>query len=131
MGIVYRARQLSLNRVVALKVFDGSLVHPSEIARFRRAAQAAGRLQHPSIATVHAAGEDDGICYLAMEQIDGASMIGFTVRDDALWRREGLKWEVAGDNRLAVRSRPRVRGSPTPKRKRGVADSLCRTKGGS
>jgi hypothetical protein len=73
MGVVYRARQLSLNRAVALKVFDGSLAHPSETARFRRAAQAAARLQHPNIATIHAVGEEDGICYLAMEQIDGAS----------------------------------------------------------
>jgi hypothetical protein len=73
MGIVYRARQLSLNRAVALKVFDGSSAHPKEIARFRRAAQAAARLQHPNIATIHAVGEENGICYLAMEQIDGAS----------------------------------------------------------
>ena len=73
MGVVYRARQLSLNRPVALKVFDGSLAPPNEIARFRRAAQAAARLQHPNIATIHAVGEEDGISYLAMEEIDGAS----------------------------------------------------------
>src|SRR5262245_52033794 len=74
MGVVYRAWQLSLNRAVALKVIDRSLAPPNGIARFRRAAQAAARLQHPNIATIHAVGEEDGICYLAMEQIDGASL---------------------------------------------------------
>jgi hypothetical protein len=73
MAVVYRARQQSLDRAVALKVFDGSLAHPAEIARFHRAAQAVAQLQHPNIAVIHAVGEEDGLCYLAMEHIEGAT----------------------------------------------------------
>jgi hypothetical protein len=73
MGVVYRARQLSLDRMVALKLIDASAADPREIARFHRAAQAAARLQHPYIAAILAVGEEKGLCYLAMEQIEGAS----------------------------------------------------------
>jgi hypothetical protein len=74
MGVVYRARQTSLNRVVALKVLDRSLAQATGIARFQRAAQAAARLRHPNIAIIHTVGLDEGISYLAMEYIDGASL---------------------------------------------------------
>lgn len=73
MGEVYRARQVSLDRIVAVKVIDASLAQPAEVARFRRAAQAAARLQHPNIAATYSFGEEQGLCYLAMEYIDGAS----------------------------------------------------------
>jgi serine/threonine protein kinase len=73
MGEVYRARQLSLNRIVAVKVIDTEISQPREVARFRRAAQAAARLQHPNIAATFAVGEDNGVCYLVMEYVDGAS----------------------------------------------------------
>ncbi|MEQ1827317.1 MAG: serine/threonine-protein kinase [Pirellula sp.] len=71
MGIVYRARQLSLNRDVALKVLGGSIQTDSGIARFRREAQAIAKLKHQNIAGVLYIGQDDRICYMAMDLIDG------------------------------------------------------------
>ncbi len=74
MGIVYRARQVSLNRIVALKVLGGALTRPSDIVRFQREAQAAARLNHPNIATVHFVGQDDQQCYMAIEYVEGPSL---------------------------------------------------------
>ena len=71
MGIVYQALQLSLNRVVALKVLGGSLHRQEDIARFRREAQAVAKLNHPFIASVYFVGQDQYICYMAIEYIDG------------------------------------------------------------
>ncbi len=74
MGIVYQARQVSLDRVVALKVLGDALNRPDDIARFRREAQAVARLDHPHIAGVHYVGQDGQLCYMAMEYVDGASL---------------------------------------------------------
>ena len=74
MGIVYLARQVSLDRLVALKVLGQSLSRPSDKARFQREAQAVAKLKHPNIATVHFVGQDDRLCYMAMEYIDGVSL---------------------------------------------------------
>ena len=74
MGIVYRARQISLNRIVALKVLGSALSRSSDIVRFQREAQAAARLNHPNIATVHFVGQDDELCYMAIEYIDGPTL---------------------------------------------------------
>jgi serine/threonine protein kinase len=71
MGIVYRARQLSLNRVVALKILGPALDSEEGKARFRREAQAVARLKHPGIATVHFIGQDEQACFIAMEYVDG------------------------------------------------------------
>ncbi len=72
MGVVYRARQKGLNRIVALKVLGGGgPATPEEIVRFRREAQAAARLHHPCIIEVHDVGEMDGRPYIAMEFVDG------------------------------------------------------------
>ncbi len=74
MGVVYRARQVSLDRVVALKVLGDAMNRPHDIARFRREAQAVARLDHPGIAGVYFVGQDRSHCYMAMELIDGASL---------------------------------------------------------
>jgi serine/threonine protein kinase len=74
MGIVYQARQLSLNRPVALKVLGQALSREPAVARFQREAQAAARLKHPAIAQVYFIGQDKHLCYLAMELIEGASL---------------------------------------------------------
>ena len=74
MGIVYRARQVSLNRLVALKVLGPALDSEEGKARFRREAQAVARLNHPSIATVHFIGQDLQVCFMAMEFIDGVTL---------------------------------------------------------
>jgi serine/threonine protein kinase len=74
MGVIYKARQVSLNRVVALKVLGSSLRSEAGIARFRREAQAVARLKHPGIADVYFIGQDEQICYIAMEYVEGASL---------------------------------------------------------
>src|SRR5947209_6882938 len=74
MGIVYRARQVSLNRPVALKVLGQALTRNGDVTRFQREAQAAARLKHPSIAQVYFIGQDRHVCYLAMELVDGVSL---------------------------------------------------------
>src|SRR5438876_188056 len=74
MGVVYLARQKSLDRVVALKVLGAALAHPSDILRFKREAQAAARLNHRGIATVYYTGQDEEACYMAMEYIDGITL---------------------------------------------------------
>ncbi len=77
MGIVYRARDPIIDRVVALKTLDPHLTgealrHFNE--RFFREAQSAGRLNHPNIVTIYDAGEADGNAYIAMEYLEGPSL---------------------------------------------------------
>jgi len=75
MGVVYRARQVSLNRMVALKVLTARLVQSERaIARFQKEAQAAARLHHTNIVPVYAQGQQDGCFYYAMELVDGRSL---------------------------------------------------------
>jgi serine/threonine protein kinase len=75
MGIVYRARQISLDREVALKVLpEYGHRGPMAIQRFKTEARAAARLQHTNIVPVYAQGEDNGTFYYAMEYIRGASL---------------------------------------------------------
>jgi WD40 repeat protein/predicted Ser/Thr protein kinase len=80
MGVVYRARQLSLNRTVALKVIlSGHLASKEEVSRFRLEAEAAANLHHPSIVTVYETGEEDGRHYFSMEYVSGQDL-GAVVR---------------------------------------------------
>jgi eukaryotic-like serine/threonine-protein kinase len=75
MGVVYRARQTSLNRVVALKmILTGAHAGTKEVARFRAEAEAVARFQHPNIVGVHDVGEHDGRPYMAMEFVEGRSL---------------------------------------------------------
>ena len=75
MGVVYKARQPKLNRLVALKILAPEKVAESRFAeRFEREAQALARLNHPNIVTVHDFGETDGLYYLLMEYVDGLSL---------------------------------------------------------
>jgi CHASE2 domain-containing sensor protein len=75
MGVVYRACQLSLNRVVALKmILAGPYAGPEERARFQREAEAVARLQHPNIVQVHEVGEHDGRAFMALEFVSGGSL---------------------------------------------------------
>ena len=75
MGVVYEARQVSLNRPVALKVLGRGLgLTPQAVQRFRREAEAAARLHHTNIVPVYATGEHDGTHFYAMELIEGPSL---------------------------------------------------------
>ncbi|MEO6594091.1 MAG: protein kinase [Planctomycetota bacterium] len=74
-GIVYEARQRSLDRRVALKVLhERFAASPSALTRFRREAQALARLDHAGIVRVFAVGEDGGKAWLAMEFVEGESL---------------------------------------------------------
>jgi eukaryotic-like serine/threonine-protein kinase len=75
MGVVYKARQKSLGRIVAMKmILAGQLAENDDIVRFKIEAEAAGRLRHPNIVTVFDVGSHAGQHYFTMDYIDGPSL---------------------------------------------------------
>jgi eukaryotic-like serine/threonine-protein kinase len=85
MGVVYKAWQVGLNRLVAVKmILGGGHAGATAIARFQTEAEAAARLQHPHIVQIHEIGEHNGLPYFSLELIDGVGL----------------------DNRLAGRAQP-------------------------
>src|SRR5205823_2704634 len=75
MGVVYRARQLSLNRIVALKmILAGSHASEDELVRFRAEAAAVARLAHPNIVQIYEVGEYHGRAFCCLEFVVGGSL---------------------------------------------------------
>jgi serine/threonine-protein kinase len=79
MGVVYKARDRHLKRIVALKMIrDRSLADATVLARFRTEAEAVARLQHPNIVQIFDCGECEGCPYLSLEYVAGGSLEGWT-----------------------------------------------------
>lgn len=75
MGVVYRARQISLNRIVAVKmILSGPFTSAINVERFRAEAEAAANLQHPNIVAIHEVGEHEGLHYYSMDFVAGRDL---------------------------------------------------------
>ncbi|MFN6162829.1 MAG: protein kinase domain-containing protein, partial [Planctomycetota bacterium] len=75
MGIVFKARQISLDRIVALKILSNAAAWDcKQIARFQNEAQAAAQLSHPNIVSVHSVGNENGTYYYSMPLVEGISV---------------------------------------------------------
>ena len=84
MGVVFKARQQKLNRIVALKmILAGQLADTADVERFHREARAAGQLKHPCIVSVHEIGEHEGRHYFTMDFVAGRSLAE-TIREETL-----------------------------------------------
>jgi outer membrane protein assembly factor BamB len=92
MGVVYRARHVQLDRIVALKmILTGPLASPAEVARFCHEARTAARLRHPHIVTIHDVGEEEGQHFFTMDFIDGRSLADL-VREQPLPPERAIRY---------------------------------------
>jgi WD40 repeat protein/tRNA A-37 threonylcarbamoyl transferase component Bud32 len=102
MGVVYRARQTKLNRVVALKLLLlGGFSSERSVRRFQREAQAAAALRHPNIVSVFDVGEAEGQPYLTMEYVEGQSLASL-LRSGPLPARQAAEYGRAIAEAISV-----------------------------
>jgi eukaryotic-like serine/threonine-protein kinase len=95
MGVVYKARQRDLNRIVALKMILASQwASPEEIRRFQAEAQAAARLRHRNIVGIHEIGEESGRHFFAMDFVEGDSLARILTRGP-LAAEQATRWMVS------------------------------------
>ena len=96
MGLIFRARDPVLQRLVALKVISNVEVTPELRARFFREAQACARIAHPNIVIVHDMGEDSGRLFIVMELLDGEELRGVIARRSelSLWEKLDIVQQI-------------------------------------
>jgi serine/threonine protein kinase len=101
MGLVYRARDIRLNRVLALKVIRSEVANPTREKRFIQEAQTASSLNHPSIVTIYEIFHVDQAPCIAMEYVDGETLER-RLEKGPLELRQGLEWAIAIADALAT-----------------------------
>ena len=102
MGVVFKARDVKLNRLVAVKmILPGALPDATDLQRFHTEASAAASLKHPNIVTVHAVGQQNGRWYYCMDLIEGPTL-AMCLKDGPLPGRVAARYMAA-----VARHRPR------------------------
>ncbi len=135
MGEVYLARQVSLNREVALKVLRPDLISPTYLSRFEAEAWAAAKLNHPNIVHIYTLGLVDGLRFIAMEYVQGTNLREYLLRKGppdlpqalSIMRQAGAAVGAAGEVGLVHRDIKPENMLLTKKGQVKVADfGLCR-----
>ena len=92
MGTVYRAKQLSVDRIVAVKILKPNLARDRKfLERFKEEAKAAAKLNHPNVVQAIDAGEAEGYFYFAMEFVDGETMHRLMLREGLIDEKKGVQ----------------------------------------
>ena len=105
MGVVYKARQAALKRIVALKmILAGSHAGVADLERFRTEAEAVARLRHPNVVQVYEVGTKNGLPFFSLEYVEGGTLAG-KVSGVPLPEREAVAWSRPWLGRCTRRTR--------------------------